>query len=301
MSRPRSNGGLGGGETKFNPTTGLPTTSAPSGTVSFNIYNDAFMQLDRPTGKNWVQIQSGLQRGIYVHNNMIPSVVARPVVVSINGTALVDQASATNIPNDPNDTIALANYTTSGASAALARITTGIGEDSNARFSACFVNIGRPFRIVKMGVYCVDGTNCTALRGKFGIYQAANHYSDNAMPWKIYPKATLSINQSNPATNTKYTFSWDVTSQPPVIEAEKFYVKCYWNNTGTGNGPYLLARYSLDMATGFKGDRFRAFDVSENYSTPDWTTAYDYTAGVGNQDGTLGRGSTLFWFIVEPL
>jgi len=298
MSRVRGGGSPAAMQT-FHDGPGTPDFTSVSGTIAVNIYNDVFMQMDRPSGRNWVMIQEGYRPGIYVHNDMMPSSVARPAVISINGTALVDQAAATNIPADPNDTIALANYTTSGAGAGLARYPMGVGEDGIARFTSCILNIGGPFRILKMGVYCTDGNSCTTMQGKFGIYRAANHYNDNAMPWKAYPNATLYLSVSNPATDTKYTCTWDTNSVPPVIENEKFYVKSYWNNVGGSSGPNLLVRYALDTATGYKGDRWRTFSGGEAYATPNWTQEYDYTIGVGNQNGALSKSSVLFWFIVE--
>lgn len=305
MSRFRGGGGAIS-ETRFHGTTGSPTTSAPNGVISFNIYNDAYMQLDRPGGRNWVKIQSGLQPGIMVHALDMPSSAMRPVDIKINGTSLVDQATATNIPADPNDLIQLNDYSTSNQGAGFKRTTFATGDDAKARFTSCFINVGGPFRIVKMGFYVADG-NGAVLQGKFGIYQAANHYNENAMPWKIYPKATLSIAQNAGAgtgVNTKFTCVWDAKSQPPVINAEKFYVKSYFNIT-TG-APTLLTRYALDMATNYKGDRYLdgssdkydGFNAS-SYANPAWDNVYDYTGAVGTSDAATGRSSLLYWFVVE--
>lgn len=99
MSRFRGGGNPAAMQT-FHDGPGTPDFTSVSGTIAVNIYNDVFMQMDRPSGRNWVMIQEGYRPGIYVHNDMMPSSVTRPAVISINGTALVDQAAATNIPAD---------------------------------------------------------------------------------------------------------------------------------------------------------------------------------------------------------
>lgn len=294
MSRFRSGAVLS--DTRFHDTQGAPTTNAPSGTISFNLYNAAYMQLDRPNGKNWVRIQEGYKKPIVMHGDGSPSSFIRPVEISINGTKLVDSAAATNIPADPNDLIGIADYSIGGD--IFRRATLATGNDTASRFTACQINVGGPFRIIKMGFYTATNLNsCTSLNGKFGIYQAANHYDTVASPWKIYPNAILSFS-ATPAASTKYTCSWAASSVPPVIESEKFFIRSYWNTSG--GGPELITRISLNLGNGIKSDRLLTY-VSDSYTNPDWTTQFDYTGSVGSPDPGSSRSGVLFWFMVEPL
>jgi hypothetical protein len=293
MSRFRSQGRYS--DIRYHNGTDAPDFSAPSGTIAFNVYNDAYIQADRPAGRNWVRIQNGYRPPILVHSDNALSSITRPMDVLINGTKLVDDAAATNIPADPNDLIKIIDYSTSGDFCRRVLLPNN-GNDTSSRFTACHMNVGGPFRIIKMGFY--TGTNlngCTTINGKFGIYQAATFFDDNAMPWKIYPKSTLSFT-GTPAVSTKYTCSWDAQSVPPVINSEKFFVRSYWNTAG--GAPEVLSRLHLNISQGQKGDRFLTYG-SDSYTSPDWTTVYDYTTSVGSPDGGSTRSGVLFWFLVE--
>jgi hypothetical protein len=305
MSRGRSSGGV---YSHVRQHDGLeePTTAAPFGTMSYNVYGDGYLQLARPAGANWQHTSSGYKPAMLVHNCEHPSLINRAQEIYIGGTTartgtlLADNSSATNIPADPNDTISTYHGQSVNASTALNRYYMGAADDSIARYTCCILRVGSPFRILKMGVYLVDATSVTTMRGKFGIYRAANHYNDNAMPWKIYDNALLYLDESSPISGYKYTLNWYSYSESPIIEDEKFYVKAHWSNTTSGgSGPGLLVRYGLDMAQGFKGDRSNTSDGT--YASPVWTTVHNYTAAVGSQDSALGKSSVLYWFMVEPL
>lgn len=302
MSRGRSTGGVYSSIRQHEGLDG-PSTAAPFGTISYDAYGDGYLQLARPSGSNWQRTSTGYKPSMLVHNCEHPSLVNRGQEIYIGGTTartgtlVADNASATNIPADPNDTISTYHGQSVNAGTALSRFYMGTGVDTTARYTCCILRVGSPFRILKMGIYVADATGVTNMRGKFGIYRAANHYNDNAMPWKIYDNALLYIDNA-PASGTKYTLNWYSYSEAPIIEDEKFYVKAHWNNSG-GSGPALFTRYGLDLATGFKGDRSNTSDGT--YTTPAWSTVHNYTAGVGSQDSALGISSVLYWFLVEPL
>lgn len=305
MSRGRSSGGVYSSIRQHEGFEG-PSTSAPFGTISYNAYGDGYLQTARPSGANWQRTSTGYKPAMLVHNCEHPSLLNRAQEIYVGGTTartgtlLADNSAATNQAADPNDTISTYHGQSVNAGEAMNRFYMGSGEDTSARYTCCILRIGCPFRILKMGVYVADATNVTALRGKFGIYRAANHYNENAMPWKIYDNALLYIDQSSPLSGYKYTLNWYTYSEAPIIEDEKFYVKSHWSNTvSAGSGPALLVRYGLDMASGFKGDRSKTSDG--NYTTPAWNTVYDYTGAVGSIDSALGKSSILYWFIVEPL
>lgn len=299
MSRFRSQGRYS--DIRYYGGIGAPDFSAPSGTMAFNVYNDTYLQADRPAGKNWIRIQDGYKPPILVHSDNTLSSITRPMDVLINGTKLIDDASATNIPADPNDLIKIIDYSTSGDFCR--RVALPSGNDTAARLTACYINVGGPFRIVKMGFYVGTNLNgCTTINGKFGIYQAATFFDENAMPWKIYPKSTMSFS-GTPAALTKYTCSWDAQSVPPVIESEKFFVKSYWNTVG--GAPDVLSRLHLNLSQGQKGDRYVPYGTyptdpnPDSYASPDWVYEYDYRSSVGLPDAGSTRSGVLFWFLVE--